>query len=821
MFQVIKSFRQSPLCVFTFAPLRLCVNMLEEENNSRKGAKAQRWGASFVAALMLCAPSAAFAQNQTRQQPPSSTTQQTPPAGTTTQQRRPGALPPATTELPPNSATAPVRPANEAQQSTQPQTGVEQQRQATTPDTQGPRPPSPQVPNASQQGAPATGQPQTATPAGTNAPQTPAGGATTGGAPQTPGVVGQTPGQNVGTSGGIAPAELPSEPPPVAPNFEAASRPLPSAERVGVDVSEQLPLTLNEAIALALQNNNDIDGSRINVEIAEFNLNAARGVYDPLFSSESYYESRTTPTSSTISGGANGSVTQKDLTGAMRLGGFSPFAGGNYQLDFSSTRLLTTNQNATLNPQFPTAFTFTYAQPLLRGLRFDNNRRTIEIAKKNLSLTDAQFRQRAIEVISQVEQSYWDLVFSLRNLQVQIDAVRQARVQVESNQRLVAQGVLAPIDIVAANTQVTTFEQNVYTAQEAVTRAENTLKTLILAERTATLWSRPLTPVTPINLEAPRVPLEQAVRAAIDNRPELAQLQTSAEINRIDERFFRDQSRPQVDLVGTYTSTGLAGSTVTPTINPNTSANAQLRARVNELSGLAGLPALDTGTGTTGSTVNPNLVGGYTTSLSNLLAQDYPTYRVGVRVELPFRNRTAQANLGRSLAEGRRITNQRAQAEQLIEADVRNATQTLRSAEARLASAAATRSSAELQFESEQRQFRAGTTTVFLVLQRQNELLAARGRELQAQTDLNKAIAEFQRATGNTLGANNVLVRGGRELQLRPEATAGFDTSVVFPAATSRPRAGAMTTGNAATAKGGASAATATALTPESGSNEQ
>ncbi|HEY9403618.1 MAG TPA: TolC family protein [Pyrinomonadaceae bacterium] len=787
------------------------------------GASLRRGGLAFViATATLGAPSAALAQNQTQQQPPSSTQQQSPPAGTTTQQRRPGALPPATTELPPNSATAPVRPGNEAQQSVQPQTGVEQQRQATTPETQGPRPPSPQVPNASQQGAPAAGQTQTATPAGTNAPQTP--GSNAPGGTQTPGTVGQTPGQNVGASAGIAPAELPSEPPPVAPNFEAASRPLPSAERVGVDLSEQLPISLNEAIALALQNNNDIDGSRINVEIAEFNLNAARGVYDPLFSSESYYESRTTPTSSTISGGANGSVTQKDLTGAMRLGGFSPYAGGNYQLDFSSTRLLTTNQNATLNPQFPTAFTFTYAQPLLRGLRFDNNRRTIEIAKKNLSLTDAQFRQRAIEVISQVEQSYWDLVFSLRNLQVQIDAVRQARVQVESNQRLVAQGVLAPIDIVAANTQVTTFEQSVYTAQESVTRAENTLKTLILADRTATLWSRPLTPVTPVNLEAPRVPLEQAVRAAIDNRPELAQLQTSAEINRIDERFYRDQSRPQVDLVGTYTSTGLAGSTVTPTINPNTSANAQLRARVNELSGLAGLPALETGTGTTGSTVNPNLVGGYTTSLSNLLAQDYPTYRVGVRVELPFRNRTAQANLGRSLAEGRRITNQRAQAEQLIEADVRNATQSLRSAEARLASAAATRSSAEQQFESEQRQFRAGTTTVFLVLQRQNELLAARGRELQAQTDLNKAIADFQRATGNTLGANNVLVRATRQLELRPEATADFDTSAVLPAgATSKPRAGETATGGAATtATGGASsAATTTALTPESRSNEQ
>ncbi|HJU55607.1 MAG TPA: TolC family protein, partial [Pyrinomonadaceae bacterium] len=730
----------------------------------------------LCAAFVLASGATALAQNPSPS--PSSTPQPAPPAGTTGgQQQQPGQAPPSPTQLPPNSSSAPVRPDNEAQQSAQPQTGVEQERQQTTPNTQGPRPTQPQVQPPSQQTTPGQ-QPQTATPAGT---QTQPQGTQPGATPSTG--VQQTPGQNVGVTSGVAPAELPAEPPPVAPNFEAPPRPLPSAERVGVDVSDQLPLTLNEAIALALENNNDIDSSRIDVEIAEFNLRAARGVYDPVLSSESYFESRVTPTSSTLGGaGATGSVKQTDATGALRLGGFSPFAGGSYQLDFASTRLTTNNQNVTLNPQFPTAFTFTYVQPLWRGLRFDNNRRQIEIAKKNLSLTDAQFRQRAIEVISQVEQAYWELVFSLRNLQVQIDAVRQARTQVESNRRQVEKGVLAPIDIVAANTQVTTFEQNVYTAQEAVTRAENTLKTLMLPDRAAPLWSRSLTPVTPVNLEAPRVPLEQAVTAALQSRPELAQLQTNAEINRIDQRYFRDLTKPQIDLVGTYTTVGLAGALTSAATGGGTSANALLRARVNELSLLAGLAPLDTATG--GSTgVNPNLVGGYTTSLGNLLAQDYPTYRAGVRIELPLRNRTAEANLGRSLAEGRRIENTRAQAEQIIEADVRNVTQSLRSAEARLAAAASARSSAEQQYESEQRQFRAGTTTFFLVLQRQTELLAARGRELQAQTDLNKAIAEFQRATGSTLTANNVSIRtdgNGRGLEMRP-APAAADSSSAWP----------------------------------------
>ena len=744
---------------------------------------------AFVLASLLASPCAVLAQNQTQQTPPSTTQQPAPPAGTTPQQPRPGAAPTPTTRLPPNSSSAPIRPDNEAQQSTQPQTGPEQERQQTTPNTQGPRPPSPQTPG---QQPPAGTTPQTATPAGTAAPQT---GTNPGGAQTTnPAGVPQGPGQTVGTSGGIAPAELPTEPPPVAPNFEAPPRPLPSAERVGVDMSEQAALSLNDAIALALQNNNDIDASRIDVQVAEFNLTAARGVYDPVFSSESYYESRTTPTSSTIAGGLNGSVTQKDVTGAARFGGFSPWAGGAYQLDFSSTRLQTNNQNVILNPQYPSALTLTYTQPILRGLRFDQNRRAIEIAKKNLSLTDAQFRQRAIETITQVEQAYWDLVFALRNLHVQIDAVKQARTQVESNQRLVQQGVIAPIDIVAASTQVTTFEQNVYTAQEAVTRAENTLKTLILPDRTAPLWAKPITPVTPINIEAPRVPLEQATAAALRSRPELAQLQTSAEINQIDARYFRDLTRPQLDLVGTYTSAGLAGVQVTPTGSSTTSANALLRTRVNELSAIAGLEPLPATT--TGTTVPENLVGGLPKSLSNLAQQDYPTYRVGVRVELPLRNRTAEANYGRSLAEGRRIQNVRAQQEQLIEADVRNTVQALRSAESRLASAAASRSSAELQYESEQRQFRAGTTTIFLVLQRQNELLAARGRELQAQTDLNKAIAEFQRATGNTLEANNVAVRTDsptRELEIRPAQ--GADAG---QGAASKPTAPAPSTPTAA-----------------------
>ncbi|HNU07093.1 MAG TPA: TolC family protein [Pyrinomonadaceae bacterium] len=524
------------------------------------------------------------------------------------------------------------------------------------------------------------------------------------------------------------PAKLPEDVPPIAPDFRAPVRPLPSVERVGVDVANQLPLSLNDAIRLALQNNNDIETAKKDVEIAEFNLRGADGVYAPAFVSDSFYERRTTPTASVIGGAVNGAVTNSTLTSTAGISGLTRRGGGSYNLGFTSSRTNTSNLNATLNPQFPSSLSFIYVQPLMRGRRIDNNRRTIEIAKKSLSITDQQFRQRAVEVIAGVEQAYWDLAYGLRNLQVQIDAVKQARVQLESNQRLVAKGVLAPIDIVATNAQITTFEQGVYSAQEVVTAAENRLKTLMLPNRGNDIWSRALVPVSPIELDVPRVPLEKAVDTALNNRQEIAQLKTSAEINKINERYYRDQTKPQIDLTGTYSSSGLAGATTAASINPTT--------------GLSRVP--------------DNLIGGYFNSVGNLIQQDYPTYRVGLTITLPFGNRIARANLGRTLVEGSQIETSTAQIEQAIEADVRNALQSLRSAEARLQAAAATRSSAEQLFESEERQFRAGTTTVFLVFQRQKDLIDARGKELQAQTDLNKAISNFQRAIGTTLEANSV-----------------------------------------------------------------
>ena len=543
--------------------------------------------------------------------------------------------------------------------------------------------------------------------------------------------------------------------PSVSTDYRAnPNKPLPSLNRIGVDTAEQKPLALGEAITMALQNNKDIEVARDNVKIAEYDLLTVRGAYDPKFSAQSYYEKIKTPAASFLSG-ATGAVENADFTATSRLEGLTPKGGGNYRLDFSAVRATTNNTFTALNPQYPTALTFNFTQPLMRGFRIDWPRRQIEVAKKTLSLTDAQFRQRAIEVITSVQRSYWDLVFALRNLQIQRNSVQDARTQLEHNRRLVAEGQLAPIDIVAAETQLANFEQAEFTALEDVTRAENNLKNLVAEDQRSPLWSVSVVPTDDVDLTPPQIALSDAMKAATENRQELKQSDLAREINLLDQKLYRDQTKPQIDLVGTYGVVGNAG-TLTSAISPFTLTTNQLVTRVNQLSALAGLPALPP---TLSTSIPANLIGGYGQSFSNLASNQFNNFRAGVSISFPLRNRTAEGQLGHALVEGKRIATQREQLEQLIQVEVRNALQSLTTAEARVRSAAVARADAEQQYESEKRKLDAGQSTVFLVLERQTALAAARGNELRAQTDLNKAIAELQRATGNSLTANNVTVQ--------------------------------------------------------------
>ena len=494
---------------------------------------------------------------------------------------------------------------------------------------------------------------------------------------------------------------------------------------------------LREAIEIALENNRDIEVTRKTVTIAEFDLQAARGFYQPRLTGQTYYEDSTVPNVSVFT--SNEKTIQGTLVGNLAVQGFVPKYGTIFQGSFNNQRLTTNNPISVLSPQLNAGLGFSVTQPLLRGRSFDQPRRTIEIAKRNFELTNTQFRQRSIDVVAGVQRAYWDLTFALRNLQVQRDGVRDAMSQLEHNRRLVREGQLAPIDIVAAETQVANFELAVFEAINLVGQAENALKALMSPNRLDPIWGQALTPVEPVEASVPRTTLSEAIGSAIDNRPELEINRAQKDINAIDQKLFRDQKKPQIDLVASYNSTGIGGDEnanfspnfITPCVADPTSPTCQTR-REN-LARLTGNP------------------------FSGVFSNRYPVFRFGVNINLPlFGDKTAKAQLGRSLVEAERLETQREQIEQGIQVEVRNAMQAVRTAEARLRSSAIARENTALQYQSEQRKLDEGQSDIYKVLERQTALTVARSNELRARTELNKAIADLQRATGTTLSENNV-----------------------------------------------------------------
>ena len=205
-----------------------------------------------------------------------------------------------------------------------------------------------------------------------------------------------------------------------------------------------------------------------------------------------------------------------------------------------------------------------------------------------------------MQIVTQTEQAYWELAYAYGNLEVQLDAVRIGREQDESNRRQQQQGLLAPIDVVAAQRQLATFELNAYSAQEALTAAENTLKTLILPDRSDPTWSSALIPVTPRE----RIAAGHALAGCGERSAgQPARAGPGADLGR-DQRK-RQPVLPRTDQASSgsgrqHTNAGLAGIQLPARPNPFTAGLAGLTRSLNDLSVLAGLPPLpSTGGGTT------------------------------------------------------------------------------------------------------------------------------------------------------------------------------------------------------------------------------
>lgn len=555
---------------------------------------------------------------------------------------------------------------------------------------------------------------------------------------------------------------------PPDPAFPAATArpipPLPNLTRLGVTSDNTLTLSLNDAIRRGLENNNDIEVARNDVRFNETTLRALQGIYDPVFNLNPQINNQVQSQQSTLGGGAT--VTTTDLTANSSFNKLFSTGGGNYSFFFNNNRRTTNNTFNALNPVYSASLGVTFTQPLLRDRSIDRNRRDIRIQRKRLEQSDADFRRITIDIISQVQRAYWDLVFALRDQQNLIANLNLSRELFRQTEARVVAGASAPLERAEVQTEIANRESSLLQATQNVSIAENILKQLIIRDPAAPEWTAQITPTDEPSFDATPVNLNDALSEARTNRPELRRLRLQNDINDIDLKFFKNQTRPRVDLQSTLALTGLAGSPVeengdipVPIIVENgASADAFLLSQINLLRAGQGLVPVAPPAFVEPSTVPPNLIGGYPRTIANLFGFGTRNIVVGLTIQIPFRNEIAKANLAGARIQKTQLEATVRSQEQVIEVEVRNSAQAVETSRRRVLAARAARENAELQLQGEQRLYQVGRSTTFLLFQRENTLNNARNLELRAETDYNKALADLQRATSTTLRANNVIV---------------------------------------------------------------
>jgi len=560
--------------------------------------------------------------------------------------------------------------------------------------------------------------------------------------------------------------------PQVAPGYAPpANAPLPNGDLVGIAQLPFVGIKLEDAIAMALQRNTNLAVDESNLRIANYQVVAAKGAYDVNFELQPEYQHEVEPAESPFATGPNdGPVTQISTGAKAGFTGQTPF-GTQYSLTGS---MMATNNDTiynSYNPFYQTAIALNITQPLLRGTGGGNAaRRQLILATQQAQVQETSILTDASQTITNVADTYWDLVSAWRNVGIQEEGLRNAAAQAASTRRQAQRGYSPPIDVVQSTTQINVFQNNIYSALQEVQTLQNQLKSEILANPADPLWTANLVPTSAV-LELPPEPtVDQLILSALKNRPEIAQLRAQRLIANANLAYYKNQLLPQIDLNAGVTTNGFAGVPTdlsgTPLFQTLVNQTNSLNSLINVYNaGAAPADQIPTIVDNFGSTPAYQ-TGKYGQSWTNALDFRFPTYTLSFTIHFPLQNRSAKANYGIAQEQARQIAVQELSLLQRVRAEATNAIQALREARYRLNSATAARVAAQQVLASEQRLYAAGTSTTFLVLQRQITLANTEGQELAAQTDLNKAVAQLNQVAGTNFSQYNIQVMslGGNTL---------------------------------------------------------
>jgi len=463
---------------------------------------------------------------------------------------------------------------------------------------------------------------------------------------------------------------------------------------------------------------------------------------DPTLFFQGNWAHSTTPQSNSFSTGTSALIIRND---AYQFGVQQGFlTGTNVSLGYTSSALRTNAGRSDFNPSMTGSLSLNFTQHLLQGFGIAVNNRNIRVAKNNLRVSDLAFKQQVITTVSAVIGAYWDLVSFNENVKVKQQAVALNQRLYNDNKKQVEIGTLAPIEIVRAEAELASSQQALTQAETQLLQQETLLKNALSRTGVASpsIADARIVPTDRISVPAvePVEPVQDLIARALENRPEVAQTRIQIDNTKIGLKGTRAELQPSLDLVATLQNNGLAGQINALPIPP-----------------VQGQPV-----GTVllrdPNSVNPFFLGGYSTVLQQLFSRNFPNYSLGFQLNIPLRNRSAQADM---VLDQLNLRQQEIRQQQLlnqVRVDVRNALVALQQASAAYQAAVKARTLQEQTLDAEQKKYTLGASTIFFVIQAQRDLTQAQSNAVAAESAYAKARVQLNMATGQTLEVNNIAI---------------------------------------------------------------
>jgi len=494
------------------------------------------------------------------------------------------------------------------------------------------------------------------------------------------------------------------------------------------------PLTLAEAITLALAKNERLLIEREDLGAATAAVSGARGAYDPRLLLDGTWATAKEPVNSEFSGAPAGELAAevRSSEAGVALHQLLP-TGGALTLYGRGARETTDGVLARLSPAYTTRIGATLRQPLLRRRSMDPERLAVRRSEAGRRFAAASLRRAVVETVAAAEQAYWGLSASRLAVHVREEAVRLAEDQLGETRTRVESGAAPETDLAEPRAELERRRGELFAARETLARSENDLKLLIFSDRDQEPWLARLVPVDSVTIDVAPVDVPASLERALDSRPELEEGLALVDRRRAESAFARDGVWPALDALASYDRFGLTGSA-----NP----------------------------AAPGEPLPPALGGGLGRSLDMLGDGDLHAARVGLALELPVLNRTARAEAAIARSGERQAEIALERVRKGIRAEVLDAAAGLITAGQRIEAARSGHAAAVIQLAAEREKFGIGLSTNFLVLTRQNDLSRARLDEISALTDYRAARTELARATGTLLEERGIEVeesknRGG------------------------------------------------------------